>query len=207
MTRSVPSGLPAGSIPWRLPSEMAYRLSAHRSRPDRTIHTYEPKPEPSPVRPWYFVFLPNRVYLKRVWSDDADVTWPMRGAEGGIFKTRLLITPHGRDFEYRASGGTLKNPAVPELAVRQIYLLITKKIFTLYQLDLTSGNGSIHGEGSTAISGTSTPISSSTGPTCRFASGCPKPGVATLPAQRPAIFIGRGMITSSLPPTSRVRSM
>lgn len=117
------------------------------------IHAYEPKPEPSPVRPWYFFFLPNRVYLKRVWSDDADVTWPMRGDHGGIFKTRLLITPHGRDFEYRARGGTLKNPAVPELAVRQIYLLITKQIFTLHQLDLTSGDGSIHGEGSTAISG------------------------------------------------------
>ena len=38
---------------------------------------------------------------KRVWSEPGDVTWRMRGQKGGIFGTRLLITPHGRDFEYR----------------------------------------------------------------------------------------------------------
>jgi hypothetical protein len=32
-------------------------------------------------------------------------------------------------------------------------LLITKKLFTLYDLDLSSGNGNIHGHGSTAVSG------------------------------------------------------
>jgi hypothetical protein len=125
----------------------------HINHAEIGIHVYEPKPEPKPAKPWYFVFLPDRVYLKRVWSDDVGVTWPMRGETGGIFQTRLIITPHGRDFEYRANGGTLKNPAMPELAVRQIHLLITKKVFTLYQLDLNSGDGSIHGEGSTAISG------------------------------------------------------
>lgn len=125
----------------------------HVDRAEIGIHVYEPKPEPLPVKPWYFVFLPDRVYLKRVWSDNVDVTWPMRGENGGIFQTHLVITPHGRDFEYRANGGTLKNPSMPELAVRQIHLLITKKVFTLYQLDLNSGDGSIHGEGSTSISG------------------------------------------------------
>jgi hypothetical protein len=117
------------------------------------IQIYEPKLEPVPRRPWYSIFLPDRVYLKRVWSDHVDLTWPTRGEKGGIFQTRLVITPHGRDFEYRANGGALKNPAMPELAVRQIHLLITKKVFTLYQLDLNSGDGRIHGEGSTAISG------------------------------------------------------
>jgi hypothetical protein len=125
----------------------------HVDRAEIGIHVYEPKPEPRPVKPWYFVFLPDRVYLKRVWSDNVDVTWPMRDQRGGIFRTRLVITPHGRDFEYRANAGTLKNPSMPELAVRQIHLVITKKVFTLYQLDLNSGDGSIHGEGNTSISG------------------------------------------------------
>jgi hypothetical protein len=117
------------------------------------VHVYEPKPEPQPVRPWYFFFLPDRVYLKRVWSDRVDLTWPMRGRTGGMFQTRLVITPSGRDFEYRANGGTLKNPFMPKLAVRQVHVLITKKLFRLYDLDLNSGDGSIHGEGTTAISG------------------------------------------------------
>jgi len=117
------------------------------------IQIYEPKPEPAPVRPWYSIFLPDRVYLKRVWSDDVDVTWPMHRDKGGISGTHLVITPHGRDFEYRASDGTLKNPGTPDLAVRSIHLLITKKLFSLYNLDLNSGNGSIHGQGTTAISG------------------------------------------------------
>ena len=33
------------------------------------IQVYEPKPEPSPAKPWYHVFLPQRVYLKRVESE------------------------------------------------------------------------------------------------------------------------------------------
>ena len=125
----------------------------HIDRATIGIQIYEPKPEPSPAKPWYHIFLPDRVYLKRVWSDNVDVTWPMRGERGGIFQTHLLVTPHGRDFEYRANGGRLTNPLIPELAVREIHLLITKKILNLYRLDLGSGEGSIHGRGSTALAG------------------------------------------------------
>ncbi|MBV9618588.1 MAG: hypothetical protein JO201_05200 [Verrucomicrobia bacterium] len=117
------------------------------------IHVYEPKPEPTPSKPWYHIFLPDRVYLKRVWSDDVDVTWPMRRETGGIFGTRLTVTPHGRDFEYHATGGTMRNPSIPDLAVERTHLLITKKIFTLYMLDLHCGDGDIHSKGSTAIGG------------------------------------------------------
>lgn len=38
------------------------------------IQLYEPKPEPSPAKRWYRVFLPQRVYLKRVESEPVDVT-------------------------------------------------------------------------------------------------------------------------------------
>ena len=111
------------------------------------IQIYEPKPEPTPAKPWYHVFLPDRVYLKRVWSEPADVTWKMRGEAGGIFGTRLLITPHGLDFEYRATGGTMKNALHPDLPLRHTHMLITKTLFTLYQLELASGDGTIRGEG------------------------------------------------------------
>ena len=77
----------------------------------------------------------------------------MRGDKGGIFRARLVITPHGRDFEYQASEGTLRNPFMPELTVSVIHLLITKQLLTLYSLDLNSGDGSVHGKGTTAISG------------------------------------------------------
>ena len=114
------------------------------------IQTYEPKPEPSPSKPWYHIFLPNRVYLQRVWSEPADVTWRFRNEKGGFFGTRLLITPHGRDFEYRATGGTMKLALIPDLPLRHTHLLITKKLLTLYTFDLAAGpenEGVIHGEG------------------------------------------------------------
>lgn len=111
------------------------------------IQTYEPKPEPSPAKPWFHIFLPDRVYLKRIWSEPADVTWRLRDQPAGFFGTRLLITPHGRDFEYRASGGTMKMALIPELQLRQTHMLITKKKLSLYTLDLGSDEGSIHGEG------------------------------------------------------------
>lgn len=117
------------------------------------IQVYEPTSEPKPVRPWFQIFLPSRVYLKRVLSDDVDVTWPMRGRKGGVFHTHLLITPHGRDFEYHANGGTLRNPLMPEVAVRGVHLLITKTLFALYNLDLNSGGGTIHAEGTAAVRG------------------------------------------------------
>ena len=114
------------------------------------IQTYTPQPEPSPAKPWFHVFLPDRVYLKRVWSEPVDVTWRLRGKKGGFFGTRLLITPHDRDFEYQATGGTMKLPLMPDLQLRHTHLLITKKLLTLYHVDLTppkTGEGIIHGEG------------------------------------------------------------
>jgi hypothetical protein len=100
------------------------------------IQKYEPKPENKPPKPWYAVFLPDRVYLEEVICDSADVTWQLCGRQAGFFKTRLLITPHGRDFEYRASGGTMKTGMVPDLTLRQLHLLITKELLTVYDLQL-----------------------------------------------------------------------
>jgi hypothetical protein len=114
------------------------------------IQTYEPKPEPSPSKPWYHVFLPDRVYLRKVWSEPADVTWRFRGEKGGFFGTRLLITPHGRDFEYQATGGTMKGALIPDLPLRHTHLLISKTLLTLYTLDLAPGpesDGFIQAEG------------------------------------------------------------
>lgn len=114
------------------------------------IQTYEPKPEPSPSKPWYHVFLPQRVYLREVRSEPADVTWRFRNEKGGFFGTRLLITPHGRDFEYQATGGTMKGALIPDLPLRHTHLLITKTRLTLYTLDLApapEGDGFIQAEG------------------------------------------------------------
>jgi hypothetical protein len=114
------------------------------------IQTYAPTPEPSPAKPWFHIFLPQRVYLKLVESEPADVTWRFRGEKGGFFGTRLVITPHGRDFNYQASGGTLKMALIPNLQLRDTHLLITRKLLTLYNLDLQPsdvGTGNIHAEG------------------------------------------------------------
>jgi hypothetical protein len=114
------------------------------------IQTYEPKPENKPPKPWYAVFLPDRVYLERVVCDAADVTWQLLGRKAGFFQTRLLITPHERDFEYRASGGTMKTGMVPDLALRQLHMLITKELLTLYELELSPDSKS---EGRVRVNG------------------------------------------------------
>lgn len=99
------------------------------------IQTYEPKPDNKPPKPWYSI-LPDHVYLKEVVCDATDVTWQLRGREAGFFQTRLLITPYGRDFEYRASGGVMKTGMVPDLTLRQTHLVITKELLTLHELEL-----------------------------------------------------------------------
>lgn len=103
------------------------------------IQTYEPKPETKPPKPWYAIFLPDRVYLKEVTCESTDVTWQLRGRQAGFFETRLLITPYGRDFEYRASGGTLKTGMLPELNLVRTHLVITKELLTLHELELAPG--------------------------------------------------------------------
>jgi hypothetical protein len=105
------------------------------------IQVYQPKPEPAPAKPWFHIFLPERVYLKRVESEPVDVTWQFRGKKGGFFGTRLLITPHGRDFNYQATGGIMKGALMPDLRLRETRMLITKTWLTLYNLDLQPKTG------------------------------------------------------------------
>lgn len=106
------------------------------------VQTYEPKPDPPKSRPWYAIFLPDRVDLRKVTCDDADVTWRLRGETAGIFHTQVLITPYGRDFEYRANGGTLRSDGLaPEMAVRTLHLLITKTILEIYAFELGTKEG------------------------------------------------------------------
>jgi hypothetical protein len=106
------------------------------------IHIYKAVPEASPSKPWFSAILPNRVYLKRIETETADVTWQFRGKPAGFFGTRLLITPRGRDFEYVATGGRLKMALLPNLDLRGAHLLITKTLLTVYDVDLVSNSGS-----------------------------------------------------------------
>jgi hypothetical protein len=118
------------------------------------IQIYEAHPEAVASRPWFSIFLPNRVYLKKIESESANVTWQLRGEKAGFYGTRLLITPHGRDFEYAASGGKLKMALVPDLDLRRAHLLITKTLVTLYDIDLASDSASketIHAQATAGI--------------------------------------------------------
>lgn len=125
----------------------------HIARGVVDVQTYEPKPDPKEKRPWYAIFMPSRVHLSKVVCDDADVKWELRGEEGGIFGTQLLITPHGRDFEYRAKGGEMRNAGLmPTMDVTAIHLLITKKILEVYALELAVGErGTIRVTGKAGI--------------------------------------------------------
>src|SRR5436305_7603422 len=86
------------------------------------IQIYEANPEAIEPKPWFAIFLPNRVFLKRIESEHSKVIWRFRGEPAGFFGTQLLITPHGPDFEYRATGGTLKMALSPGLYVRAAHL-------------------------------------------------------------------------------------
>ncbi len=143
-------GITARFNPWGVFFRRWQLDEVHIDSGEVEIQTYTPSPEPSPAKPWFHVFLPRRVYLKQVEANPADVTWRFRGEKGGFFSTRLAITPHGRDFNYQASGGTLKMALIPNFQLRDTHLLITRKLLTLYNLDLQSGSdatGSIHAEG------------------------------------------------------------
>jgi hypothetical protein len=121
---------------------------------DVEIQIYKAHPEAVSPKPWFAIFLPNRVYLKKIETPHANVTWQFRGEQAGFFGTQLLITPHGLDFEYLATGGRLKMALLPDLDLRQAHLLITKTLLTIYNIDLTSDSSSsenIHAQGNAGL--------------------------------------------------------
>jgi hypothetical protein len=109
---------------------------------DVEIQIYKANPEAVAPKPWFAIFLPTKVYLKRIETPNANVTWRFRGEQAGFFGTQLLITPHGPDFEYFASGGRLKMALLPDLDLRLAHLLITKTLLTIYDIDLASDSRS-----------------------------------------------------------------
>jgi len=126
----------------------------HIQSGETQLQIYKHHPEPLPAQPWFAIFLPNRVYLKRVEVDSADMTWLFRVERAGFFGTRLLITPHGSDFNYEATGGTLEMVPIPDVYLRPARLLITKTLLTLYDIDLapsSQSDGAIHAHGNAGI--------------------------------------------------------
>ncbi len=150
-------GLRAKFNPWGIFLRRWELDDVHIQSGEVGIQIYEANPEGVSSKPWFSIFLPNRVYLKHIESEPANVTWQFRGERAGFFGARLLITPHGSDFEYRATGGTLKMALIPDLYLRQMHLLITKTLLTLYDLDFApsmladGSDGSIHGAGGVGI--------------------------------------------------------
>jgi len=147
-------GITARFNPWGV-FVRQWRLNyVHVQSGDVAIQIYEANPEAVIPKPWFAIFLPNRVYVKRIESEQADVTWRLRGERAGFFGTRLLITPHGRDFEYVAAGGRLKMVLLPDLDLRRLHLLITKTLLTIYDVDLASNSDSdesIHAQANAGI--------------------------------------------------------
>ena len=142
MKSLVAHGITAKFDPWGVFLRQWRFTDVHVESGDVEIQIYEANPEAVPAKPWFAIFLPNRVYLQKIESEQANITWRFRGEQAGFFGTQLLITPNGRDFEYLATGGRLKMAPVPDLDLRRIHLLITKTLLTLYDLDLASDSHS-----------------------------------------------------------------
>ena len=135
-------GITAKFDPWGVFLRQWRFTEVHVQSGDVEIQIYKANPEEVPGKPWFAIFLPNRVYLEKIDAEQANIIWRFRGELAGFFGTQLLITPNGRDFEYVATGGRLKMALVPDLDLRRIQLLITKTLLTLYDLDLASDSRS-----------------------------------------------------------------
>lgn len=138
MKSLVAHGIATKFDPWGMFLRQWRFDSVHVESGEVEIQIYEAHPEAVAPKPWFAIFLPNRVYLKKIQSEQANITWRLRGERAGFFGTQLLITPNGRDFEYFATGGRLRMAPVPDLELRRTHLLITKTLLTLYDLDLAS---------------------------------------------------------------------
>jgi hypothetical protein len=135
-------GITAKFNPWGVFLRQWRLDGVHVQSGDVEIQIYEAHPEPVKPKPWFAIFLPDRVYLEKIQSEQANITWRFRGERAGFFGTQLLITPHGRDFDYVATSGRMKMAPAPDLELRRTHILITKTLLTLYDLDLASDSSS-----------------------------------------------------------------
>ncbi len=147
-------GITARFDPWGVFIRQWRFSDIHVESGEVEIQIYQANPEEVASKPWFSVFFPNRVYLKRIEAERANVTWRFRGERASFFGTQLLITPHDRDFDYAATGGTLKMALLPDLYLRRANVLITKTALTLYDIDLApdeKSEGNVHGKGTAGI--------------------------------------------------------
>jgi hypothetical protein len=147
-------GISARFNPWGIFVRQWRFSDVHVRSGDVEIQIYEANLEAIEPKPWFAIFLPNRVFLERIESEHSNVTWRFRGERAGFFGTQLIITPNGPDFEYVATGGTLKMALVPNLNLRRGRVLITKTLLTIYDVDLApeeKRDGSVRGEGTAGI--------------------------------------------------------
>src|SRR5438046_3835399 len=115
-------GMTAKCAPWGVCFRQWRFTDVRVQSGDVEIQIYEAHPEPVRPKPWFAIFLPNRVYLEKIQSEQANITWRFRGERAGFLGTQLLITPNGRDFEYVATGGRLKMAPVPDLDLRRTHV-------------------------------------------------------------------------------------
>ena len=147
-------GISARFDPWGLFVRQWRFSDVHVRSGDVEIQVYEANPEAIEPKPWFAIFLPKRVYVKKIESEQANVTWRFHGNRAGFFGTQLIITPNGPDFEYVATGGRLKIALLPDLDLRRAHLVITKTLLTIYEVDLASNSGSgesIHAQATAGI--------------------------------------------------------
>jgi hypothetical protein len=147
-------GIAARFDPWGLFLRQWRFSEIHIGSGEVEIQIYEANPEEIASKPWFAVFLPNRVYLKRIEAERADVTWRFRGERAGFFGTQLLITPRGSDFDYAATGGKLKMALLPELSLRRANVLVTKTLVAINGIDLAPderNEANIRGKGTAGI--------------------------------------------------------
>jgi hypothetical protein len=147
-------GITARFDPWGVFIRQWRFSEIHVGSGEVEIQIYQSHAEEVASKPWFAVFLPNRVYLKRIEAERADVTWRFRGERAGFFGTHLLITPHGQEFDYAATGGKLKMAMLPTLYLRRADVLITKTALTLHNIDLApaeKSDGNVRGVGTAGI--------------------------------------------------------
>jgi hypothetical protein len=180
----------------------------HVQSGDVEIQIYKANPEAVMPKPWFAIFLPTKVYMNRIESEHADITWQFRGQRAGFFDSGLAIAPHGFDFEYLVTNGKLKMALFPDLDVRRAHLLITKTLLTLYDIDLASNavsNESIRARANAGIGKDRSIDLKATFDRVPIRSWLPANWKEHLRAASPAICIGPEKIQNSKVPPARVR--
>ena len=99
------------------------------------------KMPPKKPRPWYAAFLPSRFESGPMVSANTKLTFTFQKETAHLDNAHVQADLIVKDFKYTANSGVLHFSYLPDMEVKNLEMLVTRPLITIYDIELVGLNG------------------------------------------------------------------